>query len=78
LTYSENKNLPSTGQSTGKVFVILMTYQENECQQCQEEHSKSHKNFDNVKRKEKVGIRKRDKKQWNIYIDGRMEQIRTL
>jgi len=37
------KQEPSqTGQSTGKVFVMLVTYQINECQQCQEEHSERH------------------------------------
>ncbi len=32
-----------TDQSTGKVFVMLMTNQVNECQQSQEEHTKRHK-----------------------------------
>ena len=40
------KQEPSrTGQSTGKVFVMLVTYQINECQQCQEEHSERHQVF---------------------------------
>ena len=43
--------MPSlTRQSTGKVFVMLVTYQINECQQCiaincMEEHSERHQVF---------------------------------
>lgn len=37
-----NKSLPTTRQSTGKVFAMLVTYQVNECQQCYDKHSKRH------------------------------------